>query len=258
MKLRYIKFFMNTHLSDRIYGSHFDFHVYVFWHFLSIQVRRLKFETDGTFNAVCIEVGVEPPSVELDTCFQNFKVSLPFDFGFYDNATQDQKYKYYVELIREGLQIASEHKNIPLKELNSLLTELADNNFIYTWDFKNLRVPEYNLKIKFTCQLTTDDFILKMQAFRNKETEPVCEGTVIRTMPDSIFFSGISKDIQVKNGRISINKYGDEMLTIRLKSIIEGNLIIDYSSNPYPDDPLSSSCFNTFQKSLRYDNYEFK
>lgn len=247
---------MNT--KDDTYDSRFNYHVSVIGYYLSMQVKKLKFETDGTFKAVSIEVGAEKPSFEIFSYLQTIEVRLPFDFDFYDNATQDQKYKYYVELIQEGLQIASEHKNIPLKELNSLLTELADNNFIYTWDFKNLRVPEYNLKIKFTCQLTTDDFILKMQAFRNKEKEPVCEGTVIRTMPDSIFFSGISKDIQVKNGRISINKYGDEMLTIRLKSIIEGNLIIDYSSNPYPDDPLSSSCFNTFQKSLRYDNYEFK
>lgn len=249
---------MNPDLSDRTYRSHFDFHTYFIGYYVSMQVRKLKFETDGTFNAIFIQVGMESPSVERHF-LNNLIVNLPFDFEFYDKATQIQKYNYYLDLIHEGLQIASRHKNIPLVELENIITSLVDNNFIYCWDFKNLRVPEYNLKVKFTCQLSTDDFILKITAFRNKVLGPVCKGVVVRTKPDWICFSYVSKKIQVKDDRICIfNKCGRELLTIRLKSLIEGKLIIDFSESPYPDNESATETFKYLQKMLRYDNYDFK
>lgn len=257
MKLRRVLLTMNPELSDRTYGSHFDFHTYFIGYYLSMQVRKLKFETDGTFHSIIIEVGKESPSVERHF-LNNLIVNLPFDFEFYDNATQAQKYDYYLELIHEGLQLASGHKDIPLVELEDFITSLVDNNFIYTWKFKNIRVPEYNLKIKFTCQLGTDDFIIRMVASRNKVPEPVCEGVVIRTMPDYIYFGYISKNIQIKNDRICFyERWGDEILTIGLKNIIEGNLIIDYSESPYPDNPERTRLFKHFQETFRYDNNDF-
>ncbi len=257
MKLRRVLLTMNPELSDRIYGSHFDYHTYFIGYYLSMQVRKLKFETDGTFDSIIIEVGKESTSVERHF-LDNLIVNLPFDFEFYDNATQTQKYDYYLDLIRDGLQLASEHKNIPLVELENLITSLVDNNFIYTWNFKNIRVAEYNLKIKFTCQLSTDDFIIRMVALKNKVSEPVCEGVVIRTMPDYIHFRNVPKNIQIKNDRICFfDSFGDEMLTIGLKNIIEGNLIIDYSESPYPEGSEMTRLFKHFQETLRYDNNDF-
>lgn len=257
MKLRRVLLEMKSGLRDMPYASHFDFHTYFIGYYLSMQVRKLKFETDGTFDSIIIEVGKESPSVERHF-LNNLIANLPFDFEFYDNATQTQKYDYYLELIHEGLQLASEHKNIPLAELENLITSLVDNNFIYTWKFKNIRVPEYNLKIKFTCQLGTDDFIIRMVALRNKVSEPVCEGVVIRTIPDYIFFGDVPKNIQIKNDRICFfDRFGREGLTIGLRNIIEGNLIIDYSESPYPDNPERTRLFKHFQETFRYDNNDF-
>lgn len=256
MKLRYIGLRMKTNLRDSKYSSDFGFHTYFIWHCLSKEVRKLKFETDGTFDAVFINVGAEATSFKIINL--SLVVSMPFDFDFYDNATQDQKYQYYLALYHEGLQIASRYKNIPLEEVNNIIQSLVDNNFIYSWKFKNLRVPEYNLKIKLTCFLSTDDFILKLEAFRNKELKPVCEGIVIRTMPDDMDFSFISSDVQINNGRICFYfKSGTEVLSIRLKNIVEGNLIIDYSEAPYPDNPKSTETFYYLQNLFKYDNYDF-
>ena len=258
MMLRYLALTMKSKVKGNTFRSHFDYHTHFIGYCLSKEVRKLKFETDGTFNAIYIQLGAESPYFEIHFT-QSLLVGIPFDFDFYDNATQDQKYQYYLDLLHEGLQIAATHKNIPLEALNNIIQKLVDNNFIYSWDFKNLRVPEYNLKIKFTCHLSTDDFILKMVALRNKESEPICEGVVIRTKPDDIHFSYISRKIQIKNDRICLYFKSDkEIMTIGLKSILEGKLIIDFSESPYPDNPDATETFKYLQNVLKYDNYDFR
>ena len=64
MYLKNIKLFMNQSVSDKIYRSHFDFHVFYIGYYLSQQLRKNRFVTDGTFDTINIEVGLSSSSIE--------------------------------------------------------------------------------------------------------------------------------------------------------------------------------------------------
>lgn len=256
MYLKYTKLFMNDNVSDNIYRSHFDFHAYFIGFYLWHQLRKLKFETDGTFDAIFVVAGAETPSTEIFR--ESLIINIPFDFNYYDNADELQRNNYFVDLFKSALQIAATQKKIPLMELMGFIESLVDNNYIYIWDFKNILVRELNLKLKFTCQLSTNDFIMRIVALDKKSMIPICEGNVIRTMPDEIFFSYISKKIKIKDDKIILSsKWDRELISIPLKSLICGHLVVDFCPTPYPDDDNATETFKELQKDLRYDNYDF-
>lgn len=256
MLLKYFKMFMHLSVSDNLYCAHFDYHVFFIGYYVSHQLRKLKFETDGTFDAIFVVAGAETLSTEIFR--ESLIINIPFDFNYYDNADELKRNNYYVDLIKSALQIAAKQKKIPLAELMGYIESLVDNNYIYSWDFKNILVRELNLKLKFTCQLSTNDFIMRIAALDKKSMMPICEGIVIRTMPCNEIMSYISKKIQIRDNRICIyNPWGCELLTINLNSLIDGHLIIDYSESPYPDNPNATDTFKELQAALRYDNYDF-
>lgn len=256
MYLKNVKIFMNQGVSDKIYRSHFDFHVFYIGYYLSQQLRKNRFMTDGTFDTINIEVGLLSPSIELVN--RSLTITLPFDFKLYDNSDETARCRYYFDLLKTALQIASDKKNISFEKLMEYLTSLADNNFIYSWNFKDVIVPEYNLKIRFICQLSTNDFIMRIVVLDKKNMIPICEGNVLRTKPDEVFFSYISKKIKIKDGKIIISsKWDTELLSIKLKSLVNGHLVVDFSSTPYPDDVRATENFKQLQKELKYDNNNF-
>lgn len=247
---------MNQSVSNKIYRSHFDFHVFYLGYYLSQNLRKIKFVTDGTFDAIHIIVGLSFDSVELKN--RSLTINLHFDFKFYDNADEKTRCTYSIELMTRALQIASENKYIPLKTLIGNLKDLADNGYVDCWKFKDMTIPEYNLKIKLICQLSTNDFILKIMAFNKKNTVLVCEGNVLRTKPDDIYFSYISKKVKIKNGEIVISSTWDtELLSIELERLSNGQLVVKFSSTPYPDDIRATENFKQLQNELKYDNDQF-
>ncbi len=253
---------MNDSVRDSKYSSDVCFHMYFITYCLSKQIRKNKFVTDGTFNSISIEVGLWSSPVEIEYVPDEhgiIVVTLPFDFKFYDNADETTRCRYFVDLVKTGLQIASDYKNIPFEELMDYLTILADNNFIYSWNFKDVNVPEYNLKVRFTCHLSTNDFIMSVSAIDKKSKTVICEGNIIRTMPDNIFFSHISRKIKIKDGNIVISAHWDrELLSINLASLVSGHLVVESCLNPLPDDDAREIHLKTsFKETLEYDNYNF-
>lgn len=195
MYIKKIKMFMNRNVGDSIYCSHFDFRVFFIGYCLSEQIKKIKFETDGTFDSIYVRVGDIAPNYDIEN--NAFTIGCTFDFEFYNNANETERCKYYVSLLKSALHNVSEVKNIPLNSLNDIIGSLVDNNFIYSWNFKSLMIPELNLRVKLNCQLSTDDFKLDVFAYKGKSL--FCKGTVIRTKPDDVFFSYIAKKIKISN-----------------------------------------------------------
>ena len=243
---------------------HFVYHIYFIRYYLHLCLKKLKFETDGTYNMIAIEVGgVTSPTVKLKEFFKVINVSIPFDFERYEKGTQQQRYSYYMELFEEGLTVASEFRPVPLKELKNCLKQLEEDNFVCRWDFKTVSIKELGLKVKFHCQLTTFDFKLIADVYRKRELTPFCSETVIRTLPDYIFFGDILKNITVKDGSIRIYAITSttEFFYIPLQNLCEGNLIVEESKSPYPDNVENkrySETFYSIQRSFQYTGDELK
>lgn len=166
MKLRYIYLNMADSVCSTIDRSDFNYHTYFIGYCLSKEVRKLKFETDGTFSGISIQVGSLSSSAKY---FNDYlMVGIPFDTSRYDDVDEKSRCRYLIELARTGLIKAATIKEIPLIEILGLLTALEENGFIYSWKLKNISVPEYNLKLKFNCYLTTNDFTLRLSAYEKK------------------------------------------------------------------------------------------
>ena len=232
-------------------------------YYLYLQLRKYKFETDGTFDQICIGVSSAPPSYRRFWAepIRNLQVNITFDYDFYDNADQAQLYKYYIQLYKAGIAIAAEHKEIPVEYLYNCLSDLEKDNYVCRWDFKNVSVKDQNLKIKFYCELTTRDFLLKAQVFKKGIKEPICEGVAVRTKPDYFDFNKISKNIVVRDNKVIISeKLGPyEYFYLDLNDLKNGKFEVKLLPPP-PEmtDPQELHYFYSFRESLMYDNDELK
>lgn len=253
---------MKYGVREGLYCGRFFYRTYVIGYFLYDKLKGLKFETDGTFDALIIEVGSEDISLgyyDFPVSKLNLVVNLPFDFERYEKSDDIQRCRYYIELLQQGLQEVANFKNIPYEEIMGFAKELADNGFVYTWSFKNLTLRDYNLRVKFISELSTNDYVLKLQAFEGKSKVPVCEGQVARTKPDHLNFTYISKKIYADNGRIIINDHHSRgLLSIDVKSLLDGYLILEYAKSPYPEDCSASKTFYELQSWIKFDKYEFE
>lgn len=261
MYIKQIRIFILKNLRDSHFRSVFAYRIYFLEYSLWKYVRKIRFETDGTFDSIFIALGSDSVCSKIrdNSVNKMLEVFLPFDFERYEQGDDEQRCLYFIELLRQGLQIASEIKNIPYQELMEFANELADNGFVYTWPFKNVTLRDYGLKVKFVSELSSRDYVLKLQAFEKKNPSPICEGQVARIKPDSIFFSNLSKRIVVEDGNILINNRWEEtLLTININSLLNGTLDIDYPKSPFCDDPQKSEWFYRQQANLRYDNYNFE
>ena len=213
---------------------------------------------------ILIEVGgVSSPKVELSELFKVIRVYIPFDFERYINGTQQERYSYYLELYKQGLTVAANFRPVPLEELKECLKQLEADNFVCSWDFKSISIKELGLKVKFHCQLTTFDFKLIADVYRKREPIPIFGVTVIRTLPDSIFFGDILKNISVKDGSIRIYAISShrEFFYIPLQNLYEGKFIVEESKSPYPDNEENrqySDTFYSIQRSFQYTGDELK
>ena len=238
---------------------HFVYHIYFIRYYLHLCLKKLKFETDGTYNMIAIKVGgVTSPTVKLEEFFKVVNVSIPFDFERYEKGTQQQRYSYYMELFEEGLTVASEFRPVPLKELKNCLKQLEEDNFVCRWDFKTVSIKELGLKVKFHCQLTTYDFKLIADVYRKREPIPFCGGTVIRTKPDSIHFNHISRDIPIRDNSLRIQtKWNEEYFYLPLQYLLDGKFTVEKCHPRRPEDKNDTETFYHFQRRLQYDNDEF-
>lgn len=102
----------------------------------------------ATFYSIYVSVGDITP--DYDIANNAFTIGCTFDLEFYNNANETERCKYYVSLLKGALHNVSKVKDIPLNSLNDIIDALVDNNFIYSWNFKSLTVPELNLRVKLS------------------------------------------------------------------------------------------------------------
>ena len=260
MYLKRVHMVMPKEVMYMQYRLHFDYHVYYIGYYLHRCLKQMKFETDGTYSSISIQVGnVTSPKIEFNSFFEVIRVFIPFDFERYDNGSEYERNRYYIELYEKALTIAAEHRPIPLTELEECLKQLETDNFVCRWDFKNVSIKELGLKVKFHCQLTTYDFKLIADVYRKREQLPICSGTVIRTLPDSIEFDCISRKIIINNRSLRIQtKWNEEYFYLPLKCLLEGKLVVKECEPRDPDNKNDTESFYNIQRSFQYDNNDFK
>ena len=245
--------------SDKIYASHFDYHVFFIRYYLSQQLKKIKFITDGTFLAINIDFGEKSKPMEIFLSAIDYFPKI--DKNVYDSLADDEKSIYVIGLEKEALIDISQTKEIPLDQLLNDCNELIKMGLVYRWKFRHIKIADLGLKIKLNCELNTYDFKLIATVYKVGEKKPICEGCVIRTMPDKIHFGMVSKKIQQKNGKLIFYTSWNtdrEFFYLKISDLNKGIVKTIFSKPPYPEDLEATETFLYLQESLKYDNNNFE
>lgn len=210
MNLRYINLWLSPDSGyDDDYRYEFKLHTRFINHFLSIQIRKNKYTTDGSFNMISITP--KPNKIEESRIvpLEVLRVEVPFNKNRYDQIKSTEDCSYYLELFEEGFKNASKFKQIPLEELLNLVKEFKGNGCKNEWMHKKKNFKEQDIEVKLECYFTTLDFRLVATINQISTKKQLCSGTVIRTLPDENLFDKMFKDILIHKNFIIVTDASD-------------------------------------------------
>ncbi len=227
MKLRYINLCMNGESGfNEDFEDCYSYHTRFINHFLSIQVRKLKIETED-FRMIAIEPVINN-KIECKIISDNaLNINLPFDKEKYEKMNSFERTKYNLELIAIAYDLAyKENFFNDIQELLKLNKLFETLNYKNEWLHKRKTFKELNLKIYLNCFFTINQFELKISAYDLKDKLPFLEEqTLLKTWPDEVFFDYKFKDIIVlKDKLIVTNKFDEKNFIIDLDNIFKGKL----------------------------------
>lgn len=213
MNLRYIALFMDFDSNiDENVRNEFNSSSRFISNYLSTQIRKIKYKTDGSYNMISIA-----PSKEIQHQCRiigdnSLQARVPFNMGEYISAKNEDKillYEYYLKLIEQGYTIASEYKKIPLSELFEISSQFKAGNYKNEWLHKKKRFKEYGIEALLKCFFTSVHFHLELTVNDIRTKARLIQGIVIQTMPNEVYFDHLFKDLILKDDNLIITEYLD-------------------------------------------------
>jgi hypothetical protein len=206
MKLRYIALYID-YGSDHLFRDTFNLNSRFISNYLSIQVRKLKFDTDGSYNMIAIEPREDIRNVCRIVGEKALKVEVLFDKIAYEKMIETERYEYYLQLLEEGYKVCDQHKKIPLEQLLKIHQDFRDNDYKNEWLHKKKKFKEHGIEVALNCFFTTLDFKLRMTVYDIKSKTELVSDTVIRTLPNEVCFAHFFKDIIIENNELIITEF---------------------------------------------------
>ena len=196
---------------------------YFISNYLSIQIRKLTFETDGTFHMLGITPSLDIKHVCRIVGEKALQARISFTKEVYVQMSEIEKHEYYLQLLEEGYKVCAKHKKIPLEQLLKLHQDFRNNGYKNEWLHKKKKFKELGIEVSLNCVFTSIDFQLIMSVFDIKNKIELVSGTVIRTLPNEVCFDSLFKDVIVENDELVITEYQDRpKFRFLLKDITKG------------------------------------
>lgn len=208
MNLWYIAIGLDDKYFGREDSSEFGYRTAFISNYFSKQIRKARFKTDGTFQMLYVEATGKPGECAI-VPDRALTAQVFLDRDRYERIKGTADCSYYLEMLEEGFRKAAEFKKIPLETLLNLIDEFRRNGCRNEWLQKKKRFREADLEVALNCYFTTLDFKLVVTIRKISTREELCSGTILRTLPDEIFFKGRFKDILIENGKIVITDFLD-------------------------------------------------
>lgn len=205
MTLRHISLYLDNEVKGRMYSSDFSYHISFIDYYFSKAIRKYKFDTNGLFNMIFIELLPENKSKPTKISGLNvLETYLPFDSKRYEQIKGTEDCSYYLELLEQGFKQASEIATIPLDTLLTLIEEFKKGGCKNEWVHKKKRFKDIDLEVILKCEFTTNYFQLIVTINQISTKKELVKGIVMKTKPDEIHFDKMFKDILVYENFIII------------------------------------------------------
>lgn len=227
MRLRYIYCGVNQDIQSlKIFERKYFYASRFICHYLTRRIRAYKFETDGSFNCVSIELGSDEPCKIVSETTLN--VFIPFDIKRFVSVYGTTDYSYYIENLRNGFHKASKFRKIPEEILNQYLDEFIAGGCINEWLY--FKKAFSNSGIRMEIKATFSTFRLKLEAefYRIYTRSLLCKGIIKSTKPDEFFIYNDHVDgertAEFKGKILYYDRYDSyHMFEFYVKDILNGN-----------------------------------
>ena len=238
MKLRYISMELSYRDNyDDKYAYAFYCHTRFISNYLSKAIRKDRYETHKDYNAIFIEVGSEHDSfIGGPECLFVF---VPFYKERYERSIEIQDVSYYLELFNQGLRKASMYDDIPWCVFETALRSFEMNGCRNEWIYKKTIFREINLKVEMHCELTTNDFGLRILFFDFKQKKLLCKGVALATEANELHYEHLFRGIKLIEDSIGIFDFTNRIFVyFNIEDIKNGVFRIQYQD--YDADRNSS------------------
>lgn len=223
MNLRYIALGLNREQFNDEYRYNFESHTRFISNFFSKSIRKIKFETDGTFDMISIAgatKAVETKIVPLNA----ISVDLKFDRERYEKLKGTGDSSLYLEMLEQGFIKAAKYKSIPLNELLGLIKGFKNGNCKNEWLHKRKKFKDIDIEIVLECEFTTNYFQLLVTLTQISTGKELVKGILLRTEPDELFFEGMFKDVCINHDIIVTDSSDEPRIIIKREAVLNGNL----------------------------------
>ena len=195
---------------------------------LSRAIRKRRFTTDGTFNQIHVALIEENPELPKVVGFSALRVHVLYDPADYEAIRGSKDCSYYLRLFEQGFRAAAASKLVPLEILLEELERFRQNGCKNEWRHKRKLFRDQDVSVTLDCYFTTNEFRLVARIERISTKEVLCEGVVVETVPDEIFFYRLFKDIFIRGDRIIVTDHFDsERYLIDLDQALSGRLVVE-------------------------------
>lgn len=210
MNLRYIALHMDSDSGYKDpFRDNFNLNSRFISNYLSIQIRKLKAETDGTFNMISVVPSMNIKHVCRIVGEKALQTRVSFNKETYELMSELEKYEYYLRLLEDGYKICTQYKKIPLEQLLKLHQDFRDNGYKNEWLHKRKKFKEQGIEVVLNCFFTSFDFRLTITVSDIKSKKELVSGIAIRTLPNEVCFNSLFKDVVIENDELIITEYQD-------------------------------------------------
>ena len=255
MKLRYLTLQIRPGIVSDSMEKEFNQRVEYICYFITIKMRRLRFETDANYRHIHIRVGSDKaPSIVPD---RTLEVGIPFSMEAYTNSKNCLP-EYYVARILEGLTKAGITHQLPLLELKQIIQEFRSNGYQNNWLYFKRKIRQHGLSVEMTCSFTEDHYQMEGSFFSILDGTLLCKGIVARTKPDPFYFSSDVSKVIIKGDEIRIcDKLQHELIAIDLVKARTGEICRVLLPCPNPEmhlyrDVYLDDLYREMQSDLSY------
>lgn len=213
MILKHIFLYLKPDEFPRQYRSEFAFRTRYVCNYLQREVLRpLKFRTDG-YSRLAIQAQHDPdprcrvvPENALD-------IPIAFDQVEHDALRGDESHEFYISMLVEALDKASQQHDIPHTELMNGIAAFRRGGYRNDWTHQKKMLKGLGVQASLLCSLDQEAFRLRLRLERQHEI--VFEREILVTKPDEIIYTHEFKDVITEDGRIIVrNGYGNTVLAV--------------------------------------------
>lgn len=265
MYIKYINLTVSDNIGGNLYRLIFEFHVRYLCNYFSKEIRKFKLLNGLRYDCLNIILDKDRycrPSKEGTPWF-NIEIGLPFSKDRYEKTKSTDNDSYYIELLEQAFREFCSFSNVDYMCFQKTFDKFENKNRKNEWLFKSLINTSLNIKAKFICKFSTNDFELEAIFYDLQSTTLLCRGICIRTKPDEIYFTGIFKSVVVNSTHVIIvDNENKPLILFPIDKIKKRIFHYEFAESLYKDDEQANNTYKLIIEELKYngniDEYKIK